>query len=206
MVEVPKRGGTSPTAKQLKASGNPMVNKKLGMGGEIQVYANGYAVYQIGGRSTVFSVCLCRDYFYLSDGRLIHVPEKFFEGEKWYLRLVLEGEDRLNHNQEERERKFSYSSASEEWAALEDQAESVLEHLVKQETVEEMLQLLTDRQRTVIQKYYMQEKTQMQISKELGISRLAVRDSLFHAVSKIRKKYALQSCPPGCKAGYMEGK
>lgn len=194
IVDVPERGKNPPTAKQLQSAESLVVNEKLGTDGEIRVYANGYALYRICSRSTVFSVHSCGDYLYLSDEGMVHLAGDFFEGERWYLRLVLEGEDRLGRNQEERERNFSYSIVSEEWATMEDASESALDHLVKQETVGEMLQLLTEKQRTVIQRYYIQGKTQVQISKELGISRLAVRDSIFHAIGRIRKKYPLEAC------------
>ena len=182
-----------PTVKQLRESGLEIAKERLGGGAEIAVYRDGCVLYQAGNHSTVFFLHSCRDYCYISGGNEIHIPEQFFNKEIWYLRLVLEGEDRLNRNLEERERNrnVSYSSISEEWAVMEDSAESVLEQLAKQETVEEIMRMLTEKQRTVIRRYYLQEKTQTQIAEELGISRLAVRGSLFRAVSKIRKKYPL---------------
>ena len=70
---------------------------------------------------------------------------------------------------------------------MKDTTESVLERLLRHETVEEMLQILTEKQKIVVQRYFLQEKTQLQISKELGISRVAVRDTLLRAICKIRK-------------------
>ncbi len=129
------------------------------------------------------------------------MPEQFFDREKWHLRLVLEGEDRLGRNCEERERSrnVSYNAVSEDWAAMADLSEPAIEQLARQETVEEIMQMLTEKQKTVVCGYYLQEKTQGQIAEELGISRHAVRDSLIHAVSKIRKKYPL--CSHGLNYG-----
>lgn len=203
-IAIPKSSMRVPTARELKESGRVIADKKLSVDAEICVYENGYAIYQVCRRSTVFSVHSCGEYLYVCDGNIIHLPVNFFEKEKWYLRLVLEGEDRLNRNQKERERSISYSDVSEEWAVMEELAESALEQLVKRETVEEMLQLLTDKQKTVIQKYYMQGKTQMQISEELGVSRIAVRDLIIHAVSKIRKRYCLECCQSDYGAGHRE--
>lgn len=114
-----------------------------------------------------------------------------FLNKEWYLRLVLEGEDRLSRNHEEKERSWniSYSAISEDWAVMENLAESMMDHLVKQETVAEILQILTDKQKHIIQKYYLQEETQEQISRELGISQQAVSAMLSQAVHSIRKKY-----------------
>lgn len=111
---------------------------------------------------------------------------------------MLEGEDRLNRNHEEKERSWnvSYSDVSEDWSVMENLAESMLEHLTRQETVAEILGILSARQKYVIQKYYLQEETQEQISKELGISQQAVSAMISQAVRSIRKNYqASQNCP-----------
>ena len=190
-----------PTARQLRESGAVIVREQLGKETEIAVYQDGCVLYQTGKYSTVFPLHLCGDYFYLSEGNAVHLPEQFFDRERWYLRLVLEGEDRLDRNGEERERSrnVSYSAISEEWAVMEDLTESAIDLLARQEIVEEMLQTVTEKQKTVICKYYLQEKTQMQIAEELGVSRPAVRELLLRGVNKIRKKYPL--CSPGFHYG-----
>ena len=201
ITDIPGNQGKLPTARQLRESGVVITKERFGGEAEISVYQDGCVLYQTGKYSTVFHLHSCGDYFYISDGNTVHLPEQFFDMEKWHLRLVLEGEDRLNRNCEERERcqNVSYSAVSEEWAVMEDLAEPAIEQLARQETVEEIMQMLTERQKTVICGYYLQEKTQGQIAEELGISRHAVRDSLFHAVRKIRKKYPLSS--PGFNYG-----
>lgn len=200
-VGVPGDRGKLPTARQLRESGAVVARERLGGEAEVSVYQDGCVLYQVGSRATVFSIRSCGDYFYISDGDAVHLPGQYFDRERWYLRLVLEGEDRLDRNREEKERswKVSYSAESEEWAVMEDVAESAIERLARQETVEEMLQTLTEKQKTVICRYYLQQKTQGQIAEELGISRPAVRDSLLRAVNKIRKKYPL--CSHGFQCG-----
>ena len=148
-------------------------------------------LYQVGKHFTVFLLHSCRDYLYLADGKTVILPEHFFENKEWYLRLVLEGEDRLNRNHEEKERSWSvsYSAVSEDWPVVENLTEPMLDHLTKQETVEEILGILSARQKYVIQKYYQQEETQEQISKELGISQQAVSAMISQAVRSIRKNY-----------------
>lgn len=193
VVDVPGFGTKLPTAKQLRESGTAYIRKRLDSDAEISVYQSGFVLFCVRNHSTVFPLYLCKDYLYVSDGNTIHLSEHFFNKERWYLRLVLEGEDRLNRNYEERERNrtVSYSAISEEWAVMKAPTETTIEHLVKQETVEEILEMLTEKQKAVISRYYLQEKTQMQIAAELGISHLAVQDFLFRAVKKIRKIYAL---------------
>ena len=188
--DVPGHGAKIPTAKQLCRSGQTVAKERFGRDSEISVYQNGYVLYRVGKHSTVFPLHTCRDYLYLSGTNAVHLSEQFFCGEQWYLRLVLEGEDRLNRNQEEKERSWNvpYSDVSGNWAAIESLKESAMEQLVKQETLAEVLQDLTERQKFVIQKYYLQEETQEQISSELGISQQAVSAILSQAVCNIRKK------------------
>lgn len=188
-------GKKIPTAKQIRDYGIMIAQEKLGQDTKIGAYQNGYALYQVGKYSTVFPICLCRGYWYVSEKNVIHLSERYFSDKEWYLRLVLEGEDRLIRNCEEKERNWnvSYSAISEDWAVMGSLVESVIEDLASQETVTELLQILTERQKCVVWKYYLQEKTQMQISKELGISQQAVSAILSQAIKRIRNRYPV--CP-----------
>ena len=188
-----------PTAKQLRITGLVVAKEQLGRDAEISAYQNGCALYRVGRRSTVFFLHPCRDYYYLSDGGAVCLPEQFFERERWYLRLMLEGEDRLAWNREKKEQgwNISYNAISEDWDAMGEWPGSAAERLERQETVEEMMQLLTEKQKTVICGYYMQGKTQAQLARELGVSRPAVKDSLVHAVGKIRKRYLMGGSESG---------
>ncbi len=140
IVDVPGFGVKLPTAKQLRASSSVIAQERLGLDSEISAYQSGYVLYQVEKYFTVFLLHSCRDYLYLADGKTVILPEQFFENREWYLRLVLEGEDRLNRNHEEKERSWnvSYSAVSEDWLAMENLTESMLEHLTRQETVAEI--------------------------------------------------------------------
>ena len=185
-----------------------IMQERLGLDSKISVYQNGYVVYQVGKHSTVFPLHSCRDYFYMADRKAVCLSEQFFGNKVWYLRLVLEGEDRLNRNHEEKERNWniSYSAISEDWFAMENLTESVLEQLEKQETVAEILQDLSERQKYIIQKYYLQEETQEQISNELGISQQAVSATISHAIRMIRNNYSAFLSPSGNRICYGEGR
>lgn len=191
IVEKPGQEERIPTVKYLKVDSVPVISKHLGIDAEITVYSNGYVLYQVYRHTTVFPIHSCGDYLYLSGNCEVHIPKNFFEKEPWYIRLVLEGEDRMNKNQikKEQDRTISYSSVSEEWKAVEDLRESVLEGLVRQEMVEEMMHVLTKKQRTVLQAFFLQEKTQKQISKELSLSCSSVYDVISQAIRRIRVKY-----------------
>ena len=197
-----------PTAKQLRITGLVVAQKQLGQEAEISAYRNGCALYQVGKRSTVFFLHPCRDYYYKSGDGIVCLPEQYFDRERWYLRLVLEGEDRLDRNCEEMERswKVSYSTVAEDWSAMGNLTESMLEQVTKQETVAEILQVLTARQKYIIQKYYLEEETQEQISSELEISQQAVSAMLSQSIRNIRKNYPDFQNRTACRIYYGEGK
>ncbi len=191
IVEKPEEGERIPTAKYLKEGGAPIISKRLDQDTQITVYSNGYVLYQVYRHTTVYPLHSCGDYLYLSDNSGVHMSKSFFEKEPWYIRLVLEGEDRMskNQNKQEQSRLISYSPISEEWKAVEDKRTPVLEVLVRQEMVREMMCVLTKKQRVVLQAFFLQEKTQGQIAKEQNISRTDVSSLIFKAIQAIRKRY-----------------
>lgn len=125
---MPECNAKLPTAKQLRESGVVIAKEKIGVDTEILAYRNGYALYCVGNHATVFPVYSCGDYLYLEGGNAVRLSEQFFCGKEWYLRLVLEGEDRLsrNHEAKEQSRSVSYHAISEDWTGMEDQAKSAL--------------------------------------------------------------------------------
>lgn len=87
---------------------------------------------------------------------------------------------------------------------MENLVEPVLEQLAKQETVAEILEGLTARQKYIIRKYYLEEETQEQISNELGISQQAVSLMISQSIRSIRKNYSAFQNPPGYGICYGE--
>ncbi len=199
IVERPGQGERMPTAKYLKECSVPVILKRLEPDAQITVYSNGYVLYQVCRHTTVFPLHLCGDYLYISGNSGVHVPKSFFEKEPWYIRLVMEGEDRMSVNQNKREqnRTVSYSPVSEEWEVIEDIQESVLEVLIRREMVEEMMRVLTKRQRVVLRDFFLREKTQEQISQELNTSTTDISSIIFNAIQGIRKKYHADEAQAG---------
>ena len=95
IVDVPGFEVKLPTAKQLRTSRSAIAQERLGLDSEISAYQSGHVLYQVGKHFTVFPLHSCRDYLYLADRKTVILPERFFKNRDWYLRLVLEGEDRL---------------------------------------------------------------------------------------------------------------
>ena len=117
-MPVPVLEENYPTAKYLKTHGTIFVSKSIAKNVKISVYQNGYALYEISGLATVFPIWDCQNYCYEMEQN--EISEQWFEKEAWYLRLILEGEDRINRNLETRQQRksISYSAVSEEMLFL----------------------------------------------------------------------------------------
>ena len=160
-------------------------------GGEVQllVFREGYAIYRIGKYATVFPVHSCGDYCYENNGQQICVDASFFEQREWYMRLFLEGEDRLAKNRESsRKGKIvSYHAVSEEWFFLASPALPPLEQLIEKEKIMELMELLTERQRNIVILYFYYGETQWEIAKALGVSQPTVSQTLMAALRRMRE-------------------
>ena len=191
ITEIPERRIKMPTAKNLRETGRAVAEKKLENNTWITVYQNGYALYHACGHSTVFSIHTCGAYLYVSSGISSYLPEQFFEKEPWYVRLVLEGEDRLDRNQraKEQERNVSYNAISEEWEVMGNERENPLESLVERESRKEILRCLTERQKAAVSLCFFLFISRKEAAKELGISSPAVSTILSQAARRLRKKY-----------------
>ena len=191
ITEIPEQRIKVPTAKNLRETGRAVAEKQLENNTWITAYQNGYALYHACGHSTVFPIHSCGAYLYVSNGISSYLPEQFFEKESWYVRLVLEGEDRLDRNQraKEQERNVSYNAISEEWEVMGNAGESPLEYLVNRENRKEIMHCLTERQKTVVSLCFFQQKSRKEAAKELGISSPAISIILSQAARRLRKKY-----------------
>lgn len=111
-----------PSAKYLRENEVAVAKQRLMDCAEIIAYQTGYVLYCVGDYATVFPLFTCRDYVYEAERKIAVVEENFFDDQPWYVRLILEGEDRLWRNRETREHNncVSYSCISEEWCELAD--------------------------------------------------------------------------------------
>lgn len=189
IVDVPVPGQKTPSARRLAESGRIVARERLGADTQIAAYRSGYALYSVQCAVTVFPIHPCGGYWYDAGKDPCGIAGGLFEREAWYLRLALEGEDRLFRNREaaEQRRTVSYSAASEEWQGLAAAGDSVLERMVREETVKELLSVLTDRQRTAVCRFFLEQKTQGQIAGELGVTAPAVSQILARAVQRMKK-------------------
>ena len=96
----------------------------------------------------------------------------------------MEGEDRLAITQEKRKLRnkvYSYEQIINDFGDIPDPRENILEVMVKKEWVIELLEQLTERQRSVIYLKYFHQWNQRQIADYLGISQQRVSEILLRA-------------------------
>lgn len=76
---------------------HPVIAARTVVGGAtLTAYENGYAVYEEDGAHTVMAIDRCGDYRYdFNDGTYEVVPAAVFEDAEWSVRLVMEGERRM---------------------------------------------------------------------------------------------------------------
>jgi len=201
MVDGHAPGTGVPTAKELAGSGRMVAQRRLGPDTEITAYKSGYAVYRVGNDATVFPIHRCGGYRYDTGTGPCSIGGEFFEEEAWYLRLAMEGEDRLCRNREAKERRktVSYSAVSEEWAALSSAGDGILDRIVLEETLGEALSSLTGRQKAAVRRFFLEQRTQGQIAEELGVTPAAVSGLVARALGRMRGQNAVSAA--GCGQG-----
>ena len=100
-----------PSAKYLRENEVAVAKQRLMDCAEIIAYQTGYVLYCVGDYATVFPLFTCRDYVYEAERKIAVVEENFFDDQPWYVRLILEGEDRLWRNRETREHNIVFHIA-----------------------------------------------------------------------------------------------
>ena len=189
-----------PTLAGVLASGASIVAKDLiDEESDVTVFSNGYVIYRAGNHATVFPLHDCGDYAYEQDGKPpVVVPEEVFDSYNWSVRLIAEGEDRLEYNQKQHWKRttVSYSGVAEDWALLADSTCDAEALLLEQERLQEqrrlvelLLKKLTKRQRIVVIECYLGGRQHKDVASQLGISRQAVTDALKKALVRMRKEY-----------------
>lgn len=188
------RGHKTPTAKQLRDSGEEMVAfREIGEDGNLSVYSSGYAIYSNGSGTTVVSLGECSGYTYqFQDGEdgLPTESRLILDDEDWSVAIALVGEERIEENLMNRkgDRKGSREYEDDwEHIRVEEEAPDVLEAVLQKDMVSELLGCLTGRQREVVEAYFFEELTQQQIADKLGISQATVKITLDRGLANLKK-------------------
>lgn len=187
-----------PKYAQLMAM-NPVVAARVEANGAVlTAYENGYAVYEQGNAHTVMAVNRCGDYRYdFNDGTYQIIPAEEFENMEWSLRLLMEGERRMEHTRSvinQNNESFALSNDGQDWSAavmvdfMDDCKAEVLADKELRRLYTAMSKL-TERQTEVIQLYYYKGMTQEEVAEELGICQQSVMRIMKQAVNRLRKNF-----------------
>lgn len=164
-------GKALPTAAYLRAGNSRLVAScELDGGTKLSVYQNGFALYQTIGGSTVFRVDYCGGYTYFGRTEQTELSEDSFADTDWWVRLLMEGEDRLTHNRNIKEERHEclFEGDSEAFYNLCGSEQPMLEAFAAEERLEAMLSILTVRQRELVTLYYIDGLGIKEIAKICG--------------------------------------
>lgn len=188
VADVEKRIPSVKSLKEHKVVVKEMINADT----TISVYDHGYVLYTAGNQSTVFSLHSCDDYEYVSvTGDNKEFNKEFFDNENWYIRLLMEAEDRMAYSQSKISTNhgvFSNSDVTDDAKIMRGSSKDFVDDVIDREILNALIKELTERQKTVLNLVYFEEMRQQDVADYLGIKQQSVNDLLNRALKTMKKK------------------
>ena len=188
VADVEKRIPSVKSLKEHKVVVKEMINADT----TISVYDHGYVLYTAGNQSTVFPLHSCDDYEYVSvTGDNKEFNKEFFDNENWYIRLLMEAEDRMAYSQSKISTNhgvFSNSDVTDDAEIMRGSSKDFVDDVIDREILKALIKDLTDRQKMVLNLVYFEEMRQQDIADYLGIKQQSVNDLLNRALKTMKKK------------------
>lgn len=180
-----------PSVKSLKEH-KVVVKEMINADTTISVYDHGYVLYTAGNQSTVFPLHSCDDYEYVSvTGDNKEFNKEFFDNENWYIRLLMEAEDRIAYSQSKISTNhgvFSNSDVTDDAEIMRGSSKDFVDDVIDREILNALIKELTERQKTVLNLVYFEEMRQQDVADYLGIKQQSVNDLLNRALKTMKKK------------------
>lgn len=180
-----------PSVKSLKEH-KVVVKEMINADTTISVYDHGYVLYTAGNQSTVFPLHSCDDYKYVSvTGDNKEFNKEFFDNENWYIRLLIEAEDRMAYSQSKISTNhgvFSNSDVTDDAEIMRGSSKDFVDDVIDREILNALIKELTERQKTVLNLVYFEEMRQQDVADYLGIKQQSVNDLLNRALKMMKKK------------------
>lgn len=180
-----------PSVKSLKEH-KVVVKEMINADTTISVYDHGYVLYTAGNQSTVFPLHSCDDYEYVSvNGDNKEFNKEFFDNENWYIRLLMEAEDRMAYSQSKISTNhgvFSNSDVTDDAEIMRGSSKDFVDDVIDREILHALIKELTERQKMVLNLVYFEEMRQQDVADYLGIKQQSVNDLLDRALKKMKKK------------------
>jgi len=188
VADVEKRIPSVKSLKEHKVVVKEMINADT----TISVYDHGYVLYTAGNQSTVFPLHSCDDYEYVSvTGDNKEFNKEFFDNENWYIRLLMEAEDRMAYSQNKISTNhgvFSNSDVTDDAEIMRGSSKDFVDDVIDREILNALIKELTERQKTVLNLVYFEEMRQQDVADYLGIKQQSVNDLLNRALKTMKKK------------------
>ena len=188
VADVEKRIPSVKSLKEHKVVVKEMINADT----TISVYDHGYVLYTAGNQSTVFPLHSCDDYEYVSvTGDNKEFNKEFFDNENWYIRLLMEAEDRMTYSQSKISTNhgvFSNSDVTDDAEIMRGSSKDFVDDVIDREILNALIKELTERQKMVLNLVYFEEMRQQDVADYLGIKQQSVNDLLNRALKTMKKK------------------
>lgn len=188
VADVEKRIPSVKSLKEHKVVVKEMINADT----TISVYDHGYVLYTAGNQSTVFPLHSCDDYEYVSvTGDNKEFNKEFFDNENWYIRLLIEAEDRMAYSQSKISTNhgvFSNSDVTDDAEIMRGSSKDFVDDVIDREILQALIKELTERQKMVLNLVYFEEMRQQDVADYLGIKQQSVNDLLNRALKTMKKK------------------
>lgn len=188
VADMEKRIPSVKSLKEHKVVVKEMINADI----TISVYDHGYVLYTAGNQSTVFPLHSCDDYEYVSvTGDNKEFNKEFFDNENWYIRLLMEAEDRMAYSQSKISTNhgvFSNSDVTDDAEIMRGSSKDFVDDVIDREILNSLIKELTERQKTVLNLIYFEEMRQQDVADYLGIKQQSVNDLLNRALKTMKKK------------------
>lgn len=188
VADVEKRIPSVKSLKEHKVVVKEMINADT----TISVYDHGYVLYTAGNQSTVFPLHSCDDYEYVSvTGDNKEFNKEFFDNENWYIRLLMEAEDRMAYSQSKISTNhgvFSNSDVTDDAEIMRESSKDFVDDVIDREILHALIKELTERQKMVLNLVYFEEMRQQDVADYLGIKQQSVNDLLNRALKTMKKK------------------
>ena len=188
VADVEKRIPSVKSLKEHKVVVKEMINADT----TISVYDHGYVLYTAGNQSTAFPLHSCDDYEYVSvTGDNKEFNKEFFDNENWYIRLLMEAEDRMAYSQSKISTNhgvFSNSDVTDDAEIMRGSSKDFVDDVIDREILHALIKELTERQKMVLNLVYFEEMRQQDVADYLGIKQQSVNDLLNRALKTMKKK------------------
>ena len=195
--------GRVPGINQLRNRAKVLLRRDTG-GSVIEIYDNGFFTFEECDKLTVFGVDRCErpEMYTYSGKREVGMEKQDFGPYPWDIILESAGCARLSHNQDSREEyQEEYSldapgsennvafSVKPEHEIREEEEAAAEYKAARLARLRKSMKKLTDRQRQILNLYYVEELTQEEIADRLGIRQQSVLDVLKAGRKKMQKNY-----------------